>query len=295
MDQILGHMIDGYYMVKTQLITNCPCLNGETANPAGYPPMDATMQLRTMPGPDSGGEIVPDTMNGHPFPVDGLSYAPTNGSESVGPNPFIESEQAGNDEEEFNEFGSSGQITEWQAGWNVTNAIQGMFIVSLPYAVLHGGWWGVLVLIFCAYICCYTGKILVACLYEVDANGQWVRVRDSYVGIAQTVMGEKWGGKLVNIAQNIELLMTCILYIVLCGELMIGSFPEAGIDEASWMMISAIFLLPCAFLKDLHAVSTLSFWCGVSHIAINVIILGYCLLQVGDWHYSEVNVAVRGN
>lgn len=55
------------------------------------------------------------------------------------------------------------------------------------------------------------------------------------------------------------------------------------------MMISACILLPCAFLKDLHAVSTLSFWCGVSHIAINVIILGYCLLQIFDWHYSEMS------
>ena len=67
-----------------------------------------------------------------------------------------------------------------------------------------------------AYICCYTGKILVSCLYEINEAGELIRVRDSYVGIAKVVMGEKYGGKIVNIAQNIELLMTCILYIVLC-------------------------------------------------------------------------------
>merc|ERR1711936_1281850 len=33
------------------------------------------------------------------------------------------------------------KITEYEAGWNVTNAIQGMFIVSLPYAVYHRGYW----------------------------------------------------------------------------------------------------------------------------------------------------------
>jgi vesicular inhibitory amino acid transporter len=287
MDAIFGQMIDGYYMVKTQLMTNCPCLNGETSNPAGYPPAEATMQMRAMAGEEANGDMPAETFANGGFAGNTSGFASQGDPNQVGANPFIGAQQS-TDDEEFNEFGSSEQITEWQAGWNVTNAIQGMFIVSLPYAVLHGGWWGVLVLIFCAYICCYTGKILVACLYEVDANGQWVRVRDSYVGIAKTVMGEQWGGKLVNIAQNIELLMTCILYIVLCGELMIGSFPEAGIDQASWMMISAILLLPCAFLKDLHAVSTLSFWCGISHIVINVIILGYCFLQIGDWHYSEV-------
>jgi uncharacterized membrane protein len=55
------------------------------------------------------------------------------------------------------------------------------------------------------------------------------------------------------------------------------------------MMLSACVLLPCAFLRDLHSVSMLSFWCGVSHIAINVIILGYCLLQIFDWHYSQMS------
>lgn len=80
---------------------------------------------------------------------------------------------------------SSAKISAWQAGWNVTNAIQGMFIVTLPYAVLHGGYWGVFALIFVAYICCHTGKILVQCLYEPNEHGQMVRVRDSYVKVGQ--------------------------------------------------------------------------------------------------------------
>ena len=191
------------------------------------------------------------------------------------------------------EFGGDGNgLTAWQAGWNVTNAIQGMFIVSLPYAVLHGGYWGVFAMVFVAYICCYTGKILVACLYEQDAGGRWVRVRDSYVAIAEAVIGERIGGKLVNMAQIIELLMTCILYVVLCGDLLIGSFPEYAVDQRSWMIICATVLLPCALLKDLHAVSTLSFWCTACHLIINVVIFGYCFLQIGDWAWSKVTMRI---
>jgi vesicular inhibitory amino acid transporter len=134
-----------------------------------------------------------------------------------------------------------------------------MFIVSLPYAVLHGGYWGVFSLVFVAYICCHTGKILVDCLYEPNERGEKVRVRDSYVRIAEDCLGEKYGGKLVNTAQIIELLMTCILYVVLCGDLLIGSFPEGVIDQRSWMMLCAMLLLPCAFLTDLRAVSTLRY------------------------------------
>lgn len=167
-----------------------------------------------------------------------------------------------------------------------------MFIVSLPYAVLHGGYWGVFALVFVAYICCYTGKILVACLYEVNEYGRTIRVRDSYVAIAEAVIGERLGGKLVNIAQIIELLMTCILYVVLCGDLLIGSFPESAIDQRSWMVICAMALLPCAFLKDLRSVSTLSFWCTACHLVINAVIFGYCFLKIGDWEWSKVTFRV---
>lgn len=46
------------------------------------------------------------------------------------------------------EMGPPGvKITEIQAAWNVTNAIQGMFIVSLPFSVLRGGYWGIIAMV----------------------------------------------------------------------------------------------------------------------------------------------------
>uniref|UniRef100_H2ZJK7 Vesicular inhibitory amino acid transporter n=1 Tax=Ciona savignyi TaxID=51511 RepID=H2ZJK7_CIOSA len=54
-------------------------------------------------------------------------------------------------------------ITAWDAGWNVSNAIQGMFVLGLPYAVLHGGYLGLLLIIVTAVVCCYTGNILIEC------------------------------------------------------------------------------------------------------------------------------------
>lgn len=51
------------------------------------------------------------------------------------------------------------KISEYQAAWNVTNAIQGMFIVSLPFAVLRGGYWAIVAMVGIAHICCYTGKV----------------------------------------------------------------------------------------------------------------------------------------
>ncbi|XP_074642789.1 vesicular inhibitory amino acid transporter-like [Tubulanus polymorphus] len=167
-----------------------------------------------------------------------------------------------------------------------------MFIVSFPYAVLQGGYWAIFAMVIIAYICCHTGKILVDCLYEVNDCGQKVRVRNSYVEIAEEVWGKRFGGRIVNIAQIIELLMTCILYLVLCGDLLIGSFPNTPLNLTSWIMISSILLLPCAFLKSLRAVSWLSFWCTVAHMFINAIILIYCFTKASEWQFSKVQIKI---
>ena len=61
------------------------------------------------------------------------------------------------------------------------------------------------------------------------------RVRGSYVDIAAAVWGSTVGGRLVLVAQLIELLMTCILYVLLCGELMVGVFPSTPLDLTAWI------------------------------------------------------------
>ena len=81
-----------------------------------------------------------------------------------------------------------------------------MFIVTFPYTVVEGGYWAMLAMLIVAYVCCYTGKILVECLYEENASGVKERVRSSYVQIAEAVWGERVGGRVVNAAQLIELL-----------------------------------------------------------------------------------------
>ena len=60
----------------------------------------------------------------------------------------------------------------------------------------------------------------------------------------------------------------------------------------SYMMAAGLVLLPCAFLKNLHAVSSLSFWNGVVHTVINVVILGYCILHIGTWGWAKVSLGI---
>uniref|UniRef100_A0A2C9K7P9 Vesicular inhibitory amino acid transporter n=1 Tax=Biomphalaria glabrata TaxID=6526 RepID=A0A2C9K7P9_BIOGL len=184
------------------------------------------------------------------------------------------------------------KITEWQAGWNVTNAIQGMFIVSFPFTVLQGGYWAVVAMVLVAYICCHTGNILVDCLYDLDPMGHRVRVRSSYVEIATAVWGARYGARIVHCAQLIELLMTCILYVLLCGDLIQGSFPNTPFSLTSWILMCTTPLLACAFLTSLRRVSTLSMWCTVAHMLINAIILVYCFTKAGQWKWTDVQIRI---
>ncbi|TNM88669.1 hypothetical protein fugu_004923 [Takifugu bimaculatus] len=207
------------------------------------------MQMEILTSDDMGGEG-----SGEGGAMDGDSHyqrdgtgLPHSGSKDGGPTDELSEEKP--------------KITAWEAGWNVTNAIQGMFVLGLPYAILHGGYLGLFLIIFAAVVCCYTGKILISCLYEEDEDGQLVRVRDSYVDIANACCAPRFpslGGHIVNVAQIIELVMTCILYVVVSGNLMYNSFPSMPISQKSWAIIATAALLPCAFLKNLKAVSKFS-------------------------------------
>ena len=66
---------------------------------------------------------------------------------------------------------------------------------------------------------------------------------------------------------------------------MMGAFNRGIVDTRSYMMASGLLLLPCAFLKNLRAVSSLSFWNGVVHVIINAVILGYCILHIGKSNF----------
>lgn len=86
--------------------------------------------------------------------------------------------------------------------------------------------------------------------------------------------------------------MTCILYLVLCGDLFIGSFPEASLDHSAWTMISCMALIPCAFIRSLRFVSRLSFCNAIVHLIINLLILVYCFTRVREWDASKIEYKI---
>ncbi|XP_065257499.1 vesicular inhibitory amino acid transporter-like [Emys orbicularis] len=187
-------------------------------------------------------------------------------------------------------------ITTWEAGWNVTNAIQGIFVLGLPYALLHSGYSGLFLIILAAMFCCYTGKILIACLYEENEDGHLIRVRDTYEDIANACCKKRFpklGGIVVNVTQVMELFMTCILYLVVSGNLLSHSFPYLPVTEKTWSVIAFVTLLPCVFIKTLSIVSKLSLLCSLVHFIIIFIVMSYCLTQIHQWSWTRFRLSIE--
>ncbi|KAF3703024.1 Vesicular inhibitory amino acid transporter GABA [Channa argus] len=164
----------------------------------------------------------------------------------------------------------SATITAWEAGWNVTNAIQGIFVLGLPFALVQSGYVGLVLLVLSAWVCNHTGRILVACLYEDDPSGE----SDS-------------------VSKVIELLMTCTLYLVVSTSLLSESLSGIAAPRSLCSLVSLLFLLPCLLLTDLRPVSTLSLLCSLAHILISVLVMLYCLSRAGSWSWSSLSLSVN--
>uniref|UniRef100_A0A665USQ7 Vesicular inhibitory amino acid transporter n=1 Tax=Echeneis naucrates TaxID=173247 RepID=A0A665USQ7_ECHNA len=184
-------------------------------------------------------------------------------------------------------------ITAWEAGWNVTNAIQGIFVLGLPFALVQSGYVGLVLLVLSAWVCNHTGRILVACLYEEEQ-----RVRHSYQDIVEACCKGLWpywpglGGWMVNVAQVIELMMTCTLYLVVSTSLLSDSLSGLAVSRSVCSLLSLIFLLPCLMLTDLRPVSTLSLLCSLAHMLISLLVMLYCLSRASSWSWSCLSLSV---
>lgn len=177
------------------------------------------------------------------------------------------------------------KLTVLDASWNIANAIQGMFVLSLPWAVYHGGFIGVFLIVVTAIVCSYTGRILVDCLYQEkpDPKNPSIikksRIYGSYQEVAVACLGPH-GKTLVNVSQAVELLMICILYVVVSGDLIHTLCPKISKFIGSFLV--SLVLLPCAGLKNLKTVSRFSCLCSIGQFLVYAVIIWYCLETTAD-------------
>jgi len=172
--------------------------------------------------------------------------------------------------------------------WNISNTIQGLPILVIPYAVRNGGYLAILTLLLVAVASNYTGKTIVRCLYETDPqSGKRKRVRNSYADVGDAFL-PKIGGHLVLCTQFLELLFVASVYPLLVGELLAKSFPHVAASCWLWTLIGGVLFVPNMFLRNLSQVAWTSILTVLSAKVIFITVLAYGLLHFQKWELSSL-------
>ena len=175
------------------------------------------------------------------------------------------------------------------AGWNVTNLIQGTGILGVPYAVRMGGWASVATIVLVALVCCYTGKLLVDCLYEESKRtGARKRVRINYPEVGEAVW-PGWGNRVVSVIQVCEMFGGLVMYIVLLAtvfnDILAG---QTSLGIYKWSVVCAFAALPMAFVSRMSVIawfSMISVFALLSNIATIII---FCITEYSDMSLSNI-------
>uniref|UniRef100_A0A9I9D2J3 Amino acid transporter transmembrane domain-containing protein n=1 Tax=Cucumis melo TaxID=3656 RepID=A0A9I9D2J3_CUCME len=169
---------------------------------------------------------------------------------------------------------------------NGINALSGVGILSIPFALSQGGWVSLILLLMVSIICCYTASLLTHCM---DANPLMVR---SYPDIGGLAFGYK-GRILVSVFVYLELYLVAVEFLILEGDNLEKLFPSSSplfglkigsLDQVDhermmnykkmYMILSAVLILPTTWVKNLGSLAYVSFG-GVLASIILVLCVGW--------------------
>uniref|UniRef100_A0A3Q7GXS0 Amino acid transporter transmembrane domain-containing protein n=2 Tax=Solanum lycopersicum TaxID=4081 RepID=A0A3Q7GXS0_SOLLC len=142
--------------------------------------------------------------------------------------------------------------------FNGINALSGIGIISIPYALSQGGWLCLMLFFLVAIICCYTGLLLQKCM-SVSPSIK------TYPDIGEFAFGNK-GRILISIFLYLELYLVAIEFLILEGDNLQKLFPNAKI-HVGWVkivgrevfvLLVAVVILPTTWLKSLSLLAYVS-------------------------------------
>lgn len=198
-------------------------------------------------------------------------------------------ESSYDEETDLIDSGERDSMPMWKAAANFICDVEGTGLLGLPFAVLNGGVAALAALIVVPVICCYTGTIMIQCLYGDSSTpgGRKPRLRSSIEELGEAC----WPGigrKVVLALQNTELLMLSASYLVLCGTFVDYAFPTLRFTKILWSCIGAAVVLPTVFLKSLSNVAWLSL-IGILSVLVPVgSVMWYGIRHSSGWQLSSI-------
>eukprot|EP00270_Netrium_digitus_P004317 TRINITY_DN1534_c0_g2_i1.p1 TRINITY_DN1534_c0_g2~~TRINITY_DN1534_c0_g2_i1.p1 ORF type:complete len:553 (-),score=127.37 TRINITY_DN1534_c0_g2_i1:234-1892(-) len=145
-----------------------------------------------------------------------------------------------------------------QALFNGCNILAGVGVLSMPYAVMNGGWLSLGLLFSLAVACWYTGYLLRVCLQSEPGL-------ETYPDIGEAAFGPT-GRLIISIVLYVELYACCVEFLILEGDNLSAQFPGASLQLGSvflssqhlFIIVAAICILPTMYLRDLSILSYIS-------------------------------------
>ncbi|XP_038979878.1 amino acid transporter AVT1C-like [Phoenix dactylifera] len=157
-----------------------------------------------------------------------------------------------------NELPISQQCSYGQAVLNGMNVLCGVGILSMPYAVMEGGWIGLSVLFIFSVLAFYTGILLRHCLDSKPGL-------ETYPDIGQAAFGTV-GRFAVSVILYLELYACCVEFIILESDNLSSLFPNAHLNigglhlncHVLFAIVATLGVLPTTWLRDLSLLSYIS-------------------------------------
>ncbi|KAF3336384.1 Vacuolar amino acid transporter 1 [Carex littledalei] len=152
----------------------------------------------------------------------------------------------------------AGTATFAKTCFNGLNALSGVGLLSIPYALSQGGWLSLILLFIVSIICCYTGLLLQRC---INANPA---IR-TYPEIGFHAFGST-GKLLVSIFMYLELYLVAIGFLILEGDNLDKLFPNTSVKigdfylegKQLFVLIVAVAVLPTTWLRRLDLLAYIS-------------------------------------
>ncbi|KAL6494238.1 Amino acid transporter avt1c [Orobanche gracilis] len=182
----------------------------------------------------------------------------------------------------------SRRSTFGQAVINGMNVICGVGLLSTPYAMREGGWFGLCILLIFALLSYYTGILLRHCLDSQPGL-------ETYPDIGQAAFGTT-GRIFISIILYVELYACCVEYIILESDNLSSLFPNTHLNFGLFdlnsphlfALVTTVAVLPTVWLRDMSILSYIS----VGGVIASTLVVT-CLFWVGL--VDKVDIHAKGS
>ncbi|PWA69979.1 Amino acid transporter, transmembrane [Artemisia annua] len=181
--------------------------------------------------------------------------------------------------------------------FNGFNTLCGVGILTVPYALSKGGWLSLLLLIFVALLCYYTGLLLQRCMKSDP-------LIKTYPDIGQVAFG--WKGRVViSTFLYLEIFLTVVEFLIMEGDNLHKLFPNFDIfgkkigGKQEFIILAALVILPTTWIKNLGFLAYFSACGAISSVILLLAVLwggvfdGIGFHERGDlWNWSGIPTTV---